>query len=184
MIITVTGHRPNKLGNAYDVHHPTNVAIGKKMREFILSQAGYDKETNTFAYEGEITLISGMALGIDTIWALVAIKLKKDFPNKFKLECAIPCKNHPSRWIKESQEIYYNILKQADKVTQVSNEEYKPWLMQKRNEYMVDTADIVFACWDGTKGGTGNCVDYAKKVKKPIYVLHPFELTIQELKTA
>lgn len=177
MIITVTGHRPNKLGNAYDVHHPTNVSIGKKMREFILKQSGFDKSINTFSVEEEITLISGMALGVDTIWALVALRLKKDFPGKFKLECAIPCKNHPSRWGKESQKIYHDILQQADKITQVSDAEYNAYLMQKRNEYMVNTAEIVFAVWDGTKGGTGNCVNYAMKVKKTIYVLHPFELT-------
>jgi uncharacterized phage-like protein YoqJ len=184
MIITVTGHRPDKLGNAYDVHHPTNVAIGKKMRDFILKQSGFDRNTMSFSSDEVVTLISGMALGIDTIWALVALKLKREFPNKFQLECAIPCKNHSSRWLAESKKIYEDILSKADIVTQVSDEEYKPYLMQKRNEYMVDKADFVFAVWDGSKGGTGNCVNYAKKKKRTIYVLHPFELTLDILQVA
>lgn len=179
MIITVTGHRPNKLGNAYDVKHPTNIAIGKQMRAFILEKAEFDTETNTFRDEDAVTLISGMALGVDTLWALVALRLKRDFPTKFTLECAIPCQNHSSRWIKESKDLYDDILARADKVTLVSDAPYNASLMQKRNEYMVDNADMVFAVWDGTKGGTGNCVSYAVKQQKTVYVLHPFELDLK-----
>jgi uncharacterized phage-like protein YoqJ len=176
MIISVTGPRPKKFGNIYDVYHPIYIAIGKEMRKFILTQAGFDKTTGSFSYPNEILLISGMALGIDTIWALVALKLKKQFPNKFKLECAIPCKNHSDNWEEESKTLYANILRQADIVTYVSKEEYRPYLMQKRNMYMVDKADMIFAVWDGTSGGTANCINYAKKKKRPIYVLHPFTL--------
>ena len=55
----------------------------------------------------------------------------------------------------------------------MSDEEYKPWLMQKRNEYMVDLADKVIAVWDGSKGGTGNCVRYAEKCGKEIIRIVP-----------
>ena len=55
----------------------------------------------------------------------------------------------------------------------VSEEEYKPWLMQKRNEYMVDLADKVIAVWDSSKGGTANCVKYAEKVGKEIIRIEP-----------
>lgn len=34
--------------------------------------------------------------------------------------------------------------------------------MQRRNEFMVDNADMVLAYHDGSEGGTKNCVDYAK----------------------
>lgn len=176
IIIHVTGHRPKQMGHAYDIYHPTNIAIGRKMREFILEQAGYNKETNTFANDETYLLISGMALGIDTIWALVVIKLKNEFPGKFMLECAIPCKGHADNWPQESQDIYYDILKKADIVTQVSDKPYAGYLMQKRNIYMVDKAHMTLAIWKGSEGGTGNCVNYAKECGKPIYVIHPFTL--------
>ena len=35
---------------------------------------------------------------------------------------------------------------------------------------MVDRSDFVLAFWNGTKGGTGNCVEYAKKQGKPVVV--------------
>ena len=52
-------------------------------------------------------------------------------------------------------------------------EEYNPWLMQKRNEYMVDLADRVIAVWNCSKGGTANCVKYAEKVGKEIIKIEP-----------
>ena len=64
-------------------------------------------------------------------------------------------------------------MENADTVKLVSNEEYKPWVMQKRNEYMVDLADKVIAVWDGSKSGTGNCVKYAKQVGKVVIRIEP-----------
>ena len=40
---------------------------------------------------------------------------------------------------------------------------------------MVDNSDIIIAVWDGTKGGTYNCVQYAKKKNKEIIQINPKE---------
>ena len=104
--------------------------------------------------------------------ALAVLELKKERYD-IKLHCAIPCKNHSCKWIKKSVDLYNEILSKADVVKPVSEEEYKPWLMQKRNEYMVDLADKVIAVWDGSKGGTGNCVRYAEKCGKEIIRIMP-----------
>ena len=40
--------------------------------------------------------------------------------------------------------------------------------MQERNIFMVDRADEILAVWNGTSGGTKNCIDYAKKQNKII----------------
>jgi uncharacterized phage-like protein YoqJ len=45
--------------------------------------------------------------------------------------------------------------------------------MQVRNEWMVDSSDGVVALWNGTAGGTANCVRYAEKVGRPIDNLWP-----------
>jgi uncharacterized phage-like protein YoqJ len=39
--------------------------------------------------------------------------------------------------------------------------------MQKRNEYIVDNSSLLLSLWDGTSGGTKNCLDYAKKKEIP-----------------
>lgn len=171
--ITITGHRPQRLDNAFKIDHPINVKLAREMQLFIFDKAGFNKETQKFDFD-KVTLISGMALGADTIWALVAIKMKKRFPDVFELESAIPCKGQESRWPDDDKVRYQRILKHADIITQVSHEEYAPWLMQKRNEYIVDQSDIVFAIWDSLeKGGTWNAIRYAKEKNKNIYKYFP-----------
>lgn len=173
-VIMVTGRRPKYMEDAYDLKHTLNIRMGRVMRQFILEQVGYKKETNTFSGEVPIRLVTGMALGADTVWAMVVLKLKREFPGVFELECAIPCKDHSKRMSKEDRERYDHILEHADLVTYVSKQAYKGWLMQKRNEYMVDIANTVFAVWEGKEeGGTYNCIRYAEKKGRKIYRYFP-----------
>lgn len=67
------------------------------------------------------------------------------------------------------RETYARILERADKVTYVSDK-YTNFCMQKRNQYMVDHSDIVFAFWNENKtsGGTYNTIQYAKKKNKQL----------------
>jgi uncharacterized phage-like protein YoqJ len=44
---------------------------------------------------------------------------------------------------------------------------YASYKMQRRNEMMTDSVDKMVGVWDGTSGGTANCVRYIKKVGKP-----------------
>lgn len=182
IFLSATGHRPEKLApnkEAYNLNAPVNIEIGKLMRRYILNKAGYDPATNTFKTDEKIVIITGMALGVDTVWAKVALRLKKQRPTKFCLECAIPCRSHGEKWNKASRDIYQSILDEADQVTIVSEGEYKPYMMQKRNEYMVNASEEVFAVWDGSKSGTGNCVNYALKKEKAVYLVEPSTLTGQ-----
>lgn len=132
MKIAATGHRPHKLDRAYELKHPINIMMGNRMREVILELSQYNEKANEFKDNQVVTIISGMALGVDTVWALVALKLRKQFPHKFKLECAVPCIGQDSKWNKKSQELYHLILEQADKVTYVSKTRYTPTCMQKK----------------------------------------------------
>jgi uncharacterized phage-like protein YoqJ len=40
--------------------------------------------------------------------------------------------------------------------------------MQTRNKWMVDHSDMVLSLWDGSAGGTANCIEYARHVDKPV----------------
>ena len=158
MIISVTGHRPDKL-YGYDLSD-------KRWQEL------KNQIKNTLKSNNCTEAITGMALGVDTIFALAVLELK-DEGYDISLHCAIPCQGHSSKWPSKSKKQYDEILKKADKVVLVSDEPYKPWLMQKRNQYMVDLSEKVIAVFDGTKGGTKNCVDYAKKKNKDIILIEP-----------
>lgn len=162
MILTVTGHRPNKL-YGYDLNNPKY----KKL---------YNKIYDVLVREKPSHCISGMALGVDTIFACAVLNYKKENPDVI-LECAIPCRNHSSRWNKKDTELYNRILKLADKVTLVTHEAYKPYLMEVRNRYMIDKANKILAIWNGDEnGGTYNAVKYSKKKDKEMIYIDPSEI--------
>lgn len=148
MIISGTGHRPNKLGG-----------YSKENLYYLIQVARH----HLLKHNDEVeSVISGMALGWDTAIALAAIKLK------IPLVAAVPFQGQEKRWPEESQVIYKKILDKASKVVTISKGDYKQEFLQIRNEWMVDNSDLILACWDGTSGGTRNCIRYALKQDKKI----------------
>lgn len=160
MKICVTGHRPNKL-YGYNIYNQEWTELKEQFKKLLIEHHCTEA-------------ITGMALGVDTVFALAVLELKEE-GRDIKLHCAIPCKNYSCKWVKESVDLYNDILSKADIVKLVSDEEYKPWLMQKRNEYMVNLADLVIAVWNGSDGGTANCVKYAEQRRKRIIRIVPEE---------
>lgn len=155
MKIAVTGHRPSRLNKEYDGTGPMSNWIKGKINKVL------DKH-------GPTMLISGMALGVDMLFAEIAIERNID------LLAAIPCKEQEKVWPQKSQDRYNQIL-QYDNCSKVYvSENYSGWAMQKRNQYMIDKADLVIAVWDGSaSGGTYNAVQYAKNTKKEIITINP-----------
>jgi len=146
--IAITGHRPAKLDYDYELSGPLCIMIRERIHEFI------EREF----VKGNVTFITGMALGIDTLFARMAITLGIPFI------AAIPCHGHDSKWPERSKSIYRYILSHPLCTVQlVSDTPYSDAVMQKRNEWMVDRCNHLIAVWDGTSGGTKNCLDYAKK---------------------
>lgn len=158
-----TGHRPEKLPNGYNMLGEENFNMLMELKEIIVDHIE-NKNIDTF--------ITGMALGIDTWAAFIILKLKQTYPH-IKLVAAVPCANHSIKWNQESRDIHKQILDKCDAVHYVSEEPYTHWCMQDRNKWMVDSSNCVIAVWDGTKGGTANCVNYAKKKNKEISILQP-----------
>ena len=107
-------------------------------------------------------VISGMALGWDQAIAHAA------YLEKIPFVAAIPFRGQELMWPKHSQELYNSLVKVASEVEIICSGEYSPSKMQTRNEWMVNNSSHVMALWDGTGGGTKNCVDYALKINKPV----------------
>lgn len=161
MKIAVTGHRPDKLGNDY---------AGTS----ILSERIYDELAAIVQRnktKPDLTLITGMALGVDTLFAWVAIDLRVPFI------AAIPFPGQEKQWPATSQKVYQDIIKHPlCTIKYVSMGEYSSQKMQIRNQWMVDECDGLIAVWDGTPGGTKNCYDYAVSKKKPVVRINPNNL--------
>lgn len=156
-ILAITGHRPYKLNHEYS-GGPLTERIKVKIQEHI-DQIKPSK------------MISGMALGIDTVFAELAIL------NKIPLIAAIPFLGQEYLWKTEDQNKYNKILSCPDvnKVI-VCEGDYSAYKMQLRNIWMVNNCTNLLAVFDGGYGGTKNCVDYAKSKNKPIYIINPKEM--------
>lgn len=152
MIIAGTGHRPDKLGG-----------YGKDVRDRLAFMCRDHLLALSLYYpEQEVKAISGGALGFDQGLAEGAYLAGVPFT------MALPFKGFECKWPKESQYYLSRLMNLANEVVFVCDEGYAPWKMQRRNEWMVDHCHRVAALWNGTSGGTANCIAYANKVGKPI----------------
>jgi uncharacterized phage-like protein YoqJ len=100
-------------------------------------------------------LISGMALGVDQ-WAVEEALLLK-----VPVLAAIPCREQEKFWGTAAKGKYFDLLAKTQAQQYVTEGPYFKHVMQTRNEWMVDRANVVVAIFDGTPGGTANCVKYA-----------------------
>lgn len=148
VILAGTGHRPEKLGDdAYEPRSPIQDWIRREVRK-------------VFKRVRPSAVISGMALGFDTWLALEAIDAN------IPLWAYVPFEGQESRWWGESRAQYYELLKRAKKVRTICAPGYEPWKMQKRNEAMMDDCDVALSLFDGSPGGTFNCVSYADSIHR------------------
>tara|TARA_R100001086_G_scaffold249984_1_gene192285 strand:+ start:1967 stop:2485 length:519 start_codon:yes stop_codon:yes gene_type:complete len=172
MRIAITGHRPNKLGNDYNLKSDLIHKIKKSIVGCLVSNAtSVDyKENRPYKLDG-ITCITGMALGIDTLFALIAVEYNIPFI------AALPCLNQDKMWTSSSKVLYNKLIGSELCTTyHVSNQEYTLKCMQNRNKWMVDNCDLLIAVWNSSPGGTANCVRYAKSQNKEMVIINPLEL--------
>ena len=146
MRVAGTGHRPDKLGGY-------GKSVKARLEVLAIDWITLNKPS---------LVISGMALGWDQALAEAALEVK------VPLLAAIPFEGQEASWPDEGQRRYREILAAAQEVKVVSQGGYAAYKMQRRNEWMVDHCDLVLALWDGSSGGTGNCIRYARQQLKTI----------------
>lgn len=167
MIISITGHRPNGLPKQY--RYNLNNEAWSKIKEYIEVTI---EECYKYAPKEELTLITGMAIGVDTAFWEVAAKLRKNNPN-IRIEAALPFVGQEKKWTEKSQKQYKKMLSESDKVTIVSEGGFATYKMMTRNRYMVNKSDIIIAVICKETGGTAQCVKYAKEHNKVVIEINP-----------
>jgi uncharacterized phage-like protein YoqJ len=113
------------------------------------------------------TLISGCALGIDQLWMEAGLELGVD------VIAAIPFKGYDAKWPSQSRTAYAKLLAQCIAMVHVCEPGYSASKLQERNEWMVDNCDLLVAYWNGTPGGTANCLRYAAIQGKQTIIFDP-----------
>ena len=150
IVISLTGHRPNKL-------------------------AGY-KLTNNFYTRLRKRLIR-MALGADTVWAQAIIDCRHRFgKDRVRFVADIPDYNQSSRWTDDSKRLWKALLGYADEVRTYNENDGKSYayVLNQRNIGMIDACDLLIAVYNGDKtGGTANGFNYGKSTGKYITIIAP-----------
>lgn len=151
-MLAVTGHRPDKLGG-YTADADVQLrAFARQVLPPLLAAT-----SNTH-------VISGMALGWDQAVAQACVDLNVPFI------AAVPFPEQDSRWPDASRLHWAALCAQASEVVTVCTH-YSGANLQRRNEWMVDHGTAVGALWNGTSGGTANCVRYAQRKAVPVHSL-------------
>jgi uncharacterized phage-like protein YoqJ len=161
--VAFSGHRPEKIGG-YNRNAPLRQAVAAAIRDEL-------KIIVNAHQNQEIVVVTGGALGVDTDAAREAFDLG------LKYIVAVPFRGQEKGWPDESKRQYKNMLELASKVEYVHDGPYTHGgLYQDRNIWMVDNSDILIALWDGSSGGTANCVAYAQKKKHELKIINPNDL--------
>lgn len=150
-VIAFAGHRPDKLGG-WNPAHPVVARVRKAIRLALVRLRPR-------------MVISGMALGVDQWAATECVALELPFT------AALPCDDMDMAWPTRSRAGFRTLLASAAAVHVVSPGSYKPWKMQRRNEWMVDHCGLLVTVHDGSPGGTWNCIQYARSVSRAILPL-------------
>lgn len=174
-----TGHRPNKLGG----YQPNPLRIKIKQRMLIEAEI-------LMSQHESMRFITGGALGVDTWAAKLAMHLgiphvvitpgpwyNSRWPQTDKDEFQVICDAADAAMARElSPRIRFDHKVYGGHIVLFPGSDYSPQKMQQRNQVMVDLGGHVLAVWNGSKGGTHNCVKYAQSKKREITIINPKEL--------
>ena len=159
MVLAFAGHRPEKLPWGSDESDPRCIALKRQIIEAVRTAAG----------EGYDTFLCGMARGCDLYFAEAVLAVKAEKP-EILLEAWLPCPEQADRWAEDMRKRYRELLLRCDRVF-LLQPEYSEGCMLRRNRAMVERADRLISVWDGTRGGTGATVRYARELGVDIEAL-------------
>ena len=159
MVCGFTGHRPEKLPWGENEDDPRCKAL-----KILLA-----REVEQAADCGAEVFCCGMARGCDLYFAEAVLALRK-CRSGLRLEAWLPCPGQADRWPEAERLRWERILDVCDSV-RVVEPYYSDGCMLRRDRAMVDGADELITVWDGTHGGTGWTVRYAKRQGKKLRAL-------------
>lgn len=156
-----TGHREHKLGIDFE----------KNSKEFMYFKKAIYNKIIEAVENGYTYFYNGMAQGSDLYCAEAVIELREIYTD-IKLEAVIPHTGQSNSWSIREKKKYNDVLDKCDKQTLIQNN-YTKGCYKKRNQYMVDRSSLLIAIYNGSKGGSKNTIEYAKKKNINIVVIDP-----------
>lgn len=148
---TFTGHRENKLPWRDDEEDRRCTALKKSIYDAV--EAVY--------HSGRTHFICGMATGSDMYFCEAVMELREAHP-EVTIEAAIPFEKQSEGWSEDKRRRYDRLVAECDYQT-VVQKEYSSECYMRRNRYMVDSASVLIAAFNGRPGGTMSTLLYAMR---------------------
>lgn len=152
-IIGVTGHRKLSHSNK-EVRRVLDRSL-----TFLRQEKGYNK------------VITGMALGFDTLVAQVCIDIGMPYI------AALAFESQSEKWNTNDTDWYKHLLNKAEYVKRVSTGNWENWKYLKRDTWIVENSDMLMAYikneQDLKSSGTGFTVNEAIRLGKPWRNIYP-----------
>lgn len=165
--LSLTGHRPDKLAG-YNLEQDYYRRLQDQLVDII---------EKTLDRNPIVECHSGMALGADTVWARAIVACQQKYGKERVIFVAdIPDYNQPSRWYRQNQDEWHELMRHADKVNtyQLNDGKSYAYVLNQRNIGMIKACDILIAVYNGEpKGGTANGVRDGKRMGKPVIHIDP-----------
>lgn len=108
---------------------------------------------------GTEKVISGMALGYDTILAVAAIEVRR-FIKDLQFIAAVPCYEQDRKWHHEDKEFYRCLIREVNELIYITSGTYEdnPRCLLLRNEWMVERSSGILTYYNGLSTGVHNCL--------------------------
>ena len=140
--------------------------LPKNKKKFTDLLQNVSMEIDKAISEGYHTFIFGACYGFDLICAEQVLLRKQIIqfsnPVHIKLIAVVPFEEQASKWKGQNRDKYFDILSKCDDVI-ILNKHFKTGCYHERNRFMVDKSSKLICYYDGSGGGTGYTVEYAKK---------------------
>ncbi len=144
-----TGHRENKLPWGKNESDSRCIMLKKQLADVV--EAVYNSGVRHF--------ICGMAKGCDMYFCEAVIALR-EIHGDISLEAAVPYEGQSKGWDIKNRLRYDRLIAECDYQTVIQTG-YTPECMMRRNRYMVDSARVLIAAYNGRPGGTQSTMLYA-----------------------
>ncbi len=159
--ISVTGLRKHKLKWSSSEYYIKEEAMIELLMDILRPKI----------LNGYNSFLTGMATGVDMIFAKAVIRLKAEY-NDLTLQAVLPFKDQENRYADCDKKVYKDILEQCDIVRIIEND-YSDNSYKMRNQYLVNNSSILIAVTDNVKkirSGTTQTINLAKDKIEIIHI--------------
>lgn len=154
--VMITGHRK--------FSEPETLWLQKELRKTAKRLA---------SFHGLEEIITGMALGADTMWAQIALELNTPFA------AYVPFEAQADTWPEADRKLWRELREKASR-EEVIGPHFSVGYLHARNDAMIRDSDLCVAALrqSETRGGTVSAVKKVRALNKPLIIVDPEARTV------